>query len=275
MNRSLESLAILVICLVGTLAAVRISTNDPAADHTIARQPAATPKTDVPNKSSSSAVEMPPSQGDCFAYQPADAAPQYDSACGLDRQTGAVYRPLKPLLSPAEFAARVIRSEPLPIFVLPEPAPLEAARTGYDQAYDTAVYGELVAVKELKVESETTAALIQPTAIVPWLIDQSQAWSELAVDSVQHYQRSYVPTYRAMQSHWSQHVAPRLRHFPREAKSARKALLLRQQADLNGKPALNWNDYQVFAERELASRIEPKPQHVAREQDEDELWRAR
>lgn len=299
MNRSLESLAILVICLVGTLAAVRMSTKD-AAERTVARQPAVTPDKPAPASSSSSSITEPEqtllSYGDRLAYQPEVAIPQYDSACGRDQQTGEVYRPLRPVLTAAEFAARVIRSEPLPLIVLPDSESLESARTGYDEAYDAAVFGEVVSSSELDYEqmeadyaaaelaaaeqaelqpASIGSALLRPAAIVIEITEQSQVCIDLAVANGRRFQQAYFPVYRGIYTRWTQQVSPHLRHFPRETSSARKSLLLRQQAGLDATPALNWNDYLSFAERELASRIEPKPPQVAREPETDELWLSR
>jgi hypothetical protein len=281
MNRSLEALAILVMCLVGILAAVRISTKDQAsASRATDSEPAGEPEKMAPAKSSSSAVEAAvEASRECLAWQSLD----YEGGCGLDRSTGQVYRPLTPFLSPSEFAARVIRSEPLSLIVLADVAVSEEP-TGYDSAYDEAMGGQLVtsqtndAIDYLQVEADYAAAELaaaQPagslakwaTAVVPWAREQFQLAEEAAISNVSHYQRAYTPLVRAIHVRWTEHVAPKLRLFPRPPATARHNLLLRQRAERQ-QPRVRWDDYLSFAERKLSPL-------VARDVEANESLRSR
>jgi hypothetical protein len=303
MNRSLEALAILVMCLVGILAAVRISTRDQAsASRPTEREPAAPSEKVAPAKSSSSAVETATEPNrECLAWQVLD----YEGSCGLDRSTGQVYRPLSPLLSPGEFAARVIRSQPLPLIVLPEAEP-KAELTEYDAAYDAAMFGELAqaTLDYQQIEAEYAAAeqaaafdatdegIFFPASrnsltrgvlsLAPWMSEQLQGTAQGLTDNVQHYQRAYAPVIGAARGRWTEHVAPRLRLFPRSPAAARKNLLLREQAREQQIPRVTWHDYEQFADREIGYRpavavVPPLVpiERASRLERDDDIWRSR
>jgi hypothetical protein len=300
MNRSLEALAILVICLVGILAAVRMSTPDQGSAGRAVAGKRNEPQRGTPDKSGSSAVEGSAQPGrECLAHE------SYDDGCGLDRATGQVYRPLSPLLSPREFAARVIRSQPLPMIVLAEAEPSEEI-TGYDAAYDAVMFGQLASApldyKQIEADyaaAEQAAAFDATdeeafftasrdsltravTSLAPWLTEKLQIAGQELADNAKHYQRAYAPVMGAVSGRWTEHVAPRLRLFPRSPAAARKQLLHREQANAALTPSVTWHDYEHFADRAIGLRpavatvpsSEPFDRSSRLETD-DELWRSR
>lgn len=287
MNRSLEALAIFTICLGGILAVVRCSTTErPAAESGMAEQ---TNSEAVPARNSGSAAEQ---------ATPPNCELAYNEGCGLDRNDGQVYAPLSPLLSPREIALRAIRSQPIRLVILPEPAAL-SDQTGYDVAYDTAMGNELPSPAELtrsQIEAEYAAAemaaaveraaagtftgVVPPTELTP----PSRTWELISgsltavrsniVNGSHHLQRSYVdPIARGVENRLLRMPLPTLNH-PRTQEGGRAQLLYRQRAGVESSQNVTWDDYLGFVGRELP--VEPSEEsepRVARQKSpRNVLW---
>ncbi len=254
MNRSLEALAILTICLGGILAVVRISSQDQAPARNIAKgsqSPAAPAAT-----SGSAADSRLPTETIAWTYE---------RGCGLDRSAGLVYPQYSPLLSPGEIARRAIRSAPLPMFVLPDPsefAGYEQSLTHYDATYDAAVFGENPQSEELsyeQIEQEYAAAELaaaqQPVGTWLTIVDPFQTlWSRLSEQAKTAQQAYAAPAWRAIEARWSQSSLPKLLLQPRAKAQSRPRLWPRQPAQGQAVSRITWDDYLAFAERNLSRR---------------------
>lgn len=289
MNRSLEALAIFTICLGGILAVVRCSTTErSAAEPSVAERP-----NSVPAKNSGSAAEQ---------ATPINCELAYYAGCGLDRNDGQIYAPLSPLLSSREIALRAIRSQPIPLVILPEGANELVALTGYDAAYDIAMGNELPSPDESpaeltrsQIEAEYAAAELAaaagaatgtftgttfPTELTP----PSRTWELISgslaavrsdiVSGSQHLQRSYVdPIARGVENHLLRMPLPTLTH-PRTQEGGRAQLLYRQRASVESSQSVTWDDYLAFVVRKLpvepSEELEPR---VARQKSpRNVLW---
>ncbi len=288
MNRSLEALAIFTICLGGILAVVRCSTADrQATESTVAEETKS-----APAKNSGSAAEQ---------VAPHDCELAYLEGCGLDRNEGLVYSPLSPLLSPREVALRAIRSQPIPLVILPEAAEL-ADRTGYDKAYDNALSDAPTAEEELsraELEAEYAAAelaaategsntgvydsatrnleLTPPSPTWSLISGSMSAFGSDLLHGTRHVQRSYVePFSRGIENRLMRMPLPTLRD-PRAKEEVRRHLLLREQAEANQDSrslSVTWNDYLGFVGRKLpVVPNEGAEQRVARQKSpRNVLW---
>lgn len=253
MNRSLEALAIFVICLGGTLAVVRYSSSGPAA---AGRNVADRQVPAMPAPSSSSAADKRPEAGEALAAlespvpAPPAEQPDYAHGCGLDRAAGCVYSPQGPLLSPRQIALQAIRSEPIPLVVLPDPASDEELATGYDPAYDDAM-DPVASEDELsreQIEAEYSAAEL--SAAVAGSNLRAGAVLHSLHQQLLHLKSAYAdPAARAVESKWSVSRWPLLLQYPRARREAQQQLH-RQRADAN-RQQVSWDDYLSFAERYL------------------------
>ncbi|WP_254510498.1 hypothetical protein [Anatilimnocola floriformis] len=281
MNRSLEALAIFTICLGGILAVVRFSAQDRGA-HRVAER---TQSAAEPAKNSGSAVEqVAPAKTEMAA-----AEVTYSDGCGLDRTEGTVYSPCSPLLSPREVALLAIRSEPLPLLILPDVDEADL-QTGYDPAYDTAMGDNPLADEELRqIAAEYAAAELAAAAeaelegVFSELLKPSPVWSLLnrsvtgtksqLIDASAWLQRSYVdPFSRGIANRWSSSELPQLMTHPRAKAESRRQLMKRQS--VQNSQRVGWDDYLDFVDRRLVKKqtsSEGEPQ-LAREKPRNVLW---
>lgn len=276
MNRSLEALAIFSICLGGILAAVRISAQQRPVSGEVAGV-----KASAPAKNSGSAVERTPAVVADSTI--ADCELAYAAGCGFDRNEQFVYSPCTPLLSPREVALLAIRSEPIPLIVLPEES--ETA-TGYDAAYDAAmetVLAPLEVVNELTrtaVEAEYAAAELATAGEsagpgtfenlhVSELSPSSPTWQLIlfgltnvrseVTDRAVWLQQSYLqPLARGVENRMSQLPLPRWPH-PRARAEAQQQMLLKKRAENPAGP-VSWEDYVGFTARNLPVKVEKEPE---------------
>jgi hypothetical protein len=278
MNRSLEALAIFTICLGGILAVVRFSAQDRSADRRVATQGEQVQPATPPKNCCSEDEQIAPD----------GCAASYAEGCGLDRNEGTVYSPWSPLLSPREVALRAIRSEPIPLVILPEANEAEL-QTGYDAAYDAAMTDPPAAEEQLsraEIEAEYAAAELAAASVgdaegtFSELTPPSPAWSLLTrsvtgaksqfSEATAWVQRSYVdPFSRGFAHRWSQSDLRLLIH-PRAKVEARQQLLHRKRAQ-NSKQ-VSWDDYLAFVDRRLVKKptSEEREAHVARQKNV--LW---
>lgn len=287
MNRSLEALAIFSICLGGILAVVRCSTVErTVTEPSVAERPVEV----APAKNTGSAVEQPATEqlvseqlriGSSAA---ADFDLAYSEGCGLDRNSGQVYAPQSPLLSPREVAQRAIRSLPIPLVVLPEAVDELADRTGYDAAYDAAMCDVLPETEEsteessrAQIEAEYAAAELAAAAegspagvfsLEPApseLTPASPTWDLISgglsavrndlLGSSRQLQLSYfAPIARGIENRLLRMSLPSLR-YPRAKSETREPLLHRQQA-VHSDSGVSWDDYLAFVARTLP--VEPR-----------------
>lgn len=291
MNRSLEALAIFTICLGGILAVVRCSTTErSAAEPGIAER---TNSKSAPASNSGSAAEQ---------VTPTNGELAYSEGCGLDRNVGQVYAPFSPLLSPREIALRAIRSQPIPLVILPDAANEVAALTGYDVVYDQALGNILPSSEESPVdptrsqlEAEYAAAelaaaaegaatgtftVIPPTELTP----PSRTWELISgsvaavrsdlVNGSRHLQRSYVePMTRGVENQLQRIPLPTL-NFPRAKTEARQQLLWQQRAAAEPAQSITWDDYLAFVGRRLPieNSSEPEPRVAQQKSPRNVLW---
>jgi len=281
MNRSLEALAIFTICLGGILAAVRISSKDQAVpSRNMAERPASPA---IPAKGTSSASETPAIEA---WTEEAPSLIAYENGCGLDRAENRVYSAFPPLVTPAGFVRSVIRSQPLPIYVLPdESAESESLATGYDAAYDEAMdlasspdevnyvqeatdyaAAELAAASEGEqhgtfsdLGSETPenrysgwyALRTQWNSLVNWTGEQST-----------HLDFAYLaPARRALEVRWSTSTLSAMLSNSKVRSQVRRDLLLklfRKRAESTNSTRITWDDYLSFADRQLGQASETK-----------------
>jgi hypothetical protein len=217
----------------------------------------------------------------------------YFEGCGLDRNDGQVYSPLSPLLSPREVALRAIRSQLIPMVILPEAEEL-ADRTGYDAAYDSAMCDELPTEVELTraaLEAEYAAAELAAAA-EPYhtteLTPPSPTWNLISgslsaigsdlINGSRHLQRSYVdPFSRGVENRLQQISLPTL-NYPRAKTEARRHLLLHERAEANQRTKstqnVTWDDYLAFVGRKLPveSSNEPEPRVARQKSPRNVLW---
>ncbi|WP_425615055.1 hypothetical protein NA78x_004944 [Anatilimnocola sp. NA78] len=312
MNRSLEALAIFAICLGGILAAVRISSKDQSVPGRNMAERPATPA--VPAKGSSSASEQPAVEG-CVEngeHAPADnSALAYEQGCGLDRAEGRVYSAFPPLVSPEAFVRSVIRSQPLPVHVLPEATEVETVATGYDTAYDAAMqlttdsaefsYEEMAAeyaAAELAAaeQSEQRGTFSDLGSETPenryaaWYAVRTQ-WHSLMTWSgsqTAHADFAYLaPARRALEVRWSNSTLSAMMSNPKVRSQARRDLLLklfRHRAEVTNDGRITWDDYLGFADRQLAQASEGKSETIKtsrlfprppKKLEQDTIWSTR
>lgn len=277
MNRSLEALAIFTICLGGILAVVRCSTSV----HSATEPSVAEGTKSGPAKNSGSAAEQ---------SNPANCELAYLEGCGLDRNDGQVYAPLSPLLSPREVAQRAIRSQPIPLVILPDADEL-ADRTGYDAAYDTAMCTELPVEEELnysQLEAEYAAAELaaatEGAATGTELTPPSPTWDLIAGsftavrtnlgNGSHHLQQSYLdPISRGVENRLMQMPLPTLQ-YPRAKVEARRHLLLRERAEAKSRQSITWDDYLAFVGRQLPVNTseEQEPRIARQKSPRNVLW---
>lgn len=280
MNRSLEALAIFVICLGGILAVVRFSTSEQTAASRNVADRAVSPAAPVQGSSSAAEQRMvepaePSSDDEPVTFD-------YAQGCGLDRDAGHVYPPQTPLLSQREIALRAIRSEPWPLLVLTDPAgAAEEIATGYDPDYDAAMASgdetdEMTKeVSRRYTEAEYAAAELAAAReaatdntwhVLTGQLASLRSWSREVARSLDAAYSQ--PTWRAIETRWSESNLPALFTYPRAKSEARRQLLLRQRAAAgNGGPAtgqITWDDYLSFAERHL----QPPAEQAVRERKE-------
>ena len=203
----------------------------------------------------------------------------------MDRNDGQVYAPLSPLLSPLEIALRSIRSQPIPLVILPEEADI-TNQTGYDAAYDIAMGDELPSPDDSNravLESEYAAAELAAATDGFELTPPSRTWELISgslaavradlVNGSRHLQRSYVePISRGVENRLLQMPLPTLT-YPRAKSEARK-LLLYYRAETISTQNVTWDDYLGFVGRELP--VEPSDEsepRVARQKSpRNVLW---
>jgi hypothetical protein len=88
-------------------------------------------------------------------------------------------------------------------------------------------------------------------SFAPWVTERLNSAGRAVADNFNHYQRAYAPILGAAHGRWTEHLAPQLRLFPRPPKTARKYFLHRQQASASLEPRVTWQDYLEFADRQL------------------------
>ena len=277
MNRSLEALAIFTIGLGGILAVVRYSAQDrPPRRIAEQTQPAAEPA-----KNSASAVELVTPEKNDLAYA---------AGCGLDRTAGTVYSPYSPLLSPREVALQAIRSEPIPLVILPEVAVEAEQPTGYDAAYDLAMgdplpVGESIDQKDIEAEyaAAELAAADDSAGTYSELIQPSPTWSLLTrgvtgtksqfSEASAWLQRSYLdPFSRGIANKWSASELPQLLTYPRAKAESRRQLMKRQSVQKSQR--VGWDDYLAFVDRRLVKKQTSRDgeSQIARQKPRNVLW---
>ena len=271
MNRSLEALAIFSVCLAGILAVVRVSTRtDATGPRNIAGRAKAAA---VPAQGSSSAADRreatPASQID--PVEPPTNTLAHAEGCGLDKSEGKVYPPLSPLLTQRQIAEQAIRSEPWPMYVLPDAnTAFDELATGYDEEYD-AVMADMLTVspdsversERHQVEAEYAAAELaaaceatEPTAKGEWFVKYLLGLRDSSLRQVQDWNTAYAdPAFRALDNKWSVSRWPLLFQYPRAKQEGRQLLLQRQRAEANSRQ-VDWDDYLSFAERHLSQPTE-------------------
>jgi hypothetical protein len=300
MNRSLEALAIFTICLGGILAVVRISTKDQAgASRKMAERPAVPAASEQGSRSAGELPSAAPVAAKLAASEPGDSVFSFAQGCGLDRSTGDVYSAFPPVISHAEVVQRVIRSQPLPIYVLPDAESADvlanatedtaedaatSERTEYDAAYDEALFhvGEEAVLLDSETAREYAAAELAAAGVVPAEIMPEQTTADVYApwqllsgrwDAAQaslshgfeHYHDCYLaPARRALENRWSSSEWPRLLEHPRAKAEARRQLLQHQRAAAERAGRVSWDDYVAFADRHLQlTPAQPSPAAIS------------
>jgi hypothetical protein len=263
MNRSLEALAIFTICLGGILAVVRISTKDQAgASRKMAERPAVPAASEQGSRSAGELPSAAPVAAKLAASEPGDSVFSFAQGCGLDRSTGDVYSAFPPVISHAEVVQRVIRSQPLPIYVLPD-AGEEKVLLDTEAAREYAA-AELAAA-ELPAAEVIEGNTDERNAYAPWH-SLAGRWREATSSlgqGAQHYHDCYLaPAQRALESRWSNSAFPRLLEHPRAKAEARRQLLQHQRAAAERAGRVTWDDYLAFADRRLQP-TQPQPSPTA------------